>query len=135
MLSLIASILPSVFGVIDKAVTDKDKAAEIKASVQMQMMSNQSEEMKQAAAVIIAEAQGSDYQRNWRPTLMYLIMFLLVFNGVAVPLINAIWGIQLPILDAWKAIPSELWTVLQIGIGGYIAGRSGEKIASSLGGK
>ena len=36
-------------------------------------------------------------------------------------------------LDFWvpevQDIPTKVWTLLQIGLGGYILGRSGEKIA------
>ena len=34
----------------------------------------------------------------------------------------------------WLANPlaAEAWTLLQIGLGGYVAGRSGEKIVSQL---
>ena len=59
---------------------------------------------------------------------MYLIMFLLVFNGMVVPIANVMFDVQIPILEAWTAIPEQMWTLLTIGLGGYIAGRSGEKM-------
>ena len=31
-----------------------------------------------------------------------------------------------------ESVPDRLWTLLTVGIGGYVAGRSGEKIAKSL---
>ena len=136
MIGLIASIasavLPKLFGTIDKAVADKDLAAKLKMEMQVALLAVDSRELEAARSIIVAEAQGgSPAQRNWRPHLMYLIMGLLVFNGVAVP-IAAAYGVTLPILEAWTAIPSQMWTLLQIGLGGYIVGRSGEKMMKSF---
>lgn len=132
MLGLLGNILGPVLGIIDKAVPDKDLREKLKAELTREALDADSELNKAAASIIIAEAQGeSAAQRNWRPHLMYLIMGLLVFNGAVVPLVSAIWDIELPVLEAWSAIPSEMWTLLQIGLGGYIVGRSGEKIAKS----
>jgi hypothetical protein len=29
-------------------------------------------------------------------------------------------------------LPDELWTLLTVGVGGYVVGRSGEKVAKTL---
>jgi hypothetical protein len=128
--TLIGGILKPVVGIIDKKVKDKDLAEQLKTSIYTQILDNEAELGKAAANVIMAEAQSeSAAARNWRPHLMYLIMFLLVFNGMVIPLANVFWSVQIPVLEAWLAIPEQMWTLLQIGLGGYIVGRSGEKIA------
>lgn len=129
-------IIDKVLSVVDKAVPDKDMAVKLKAEIQSQFMQMDHEEVKtlmqEQASIIRAEAAGeSPAQRNWRPHLMYLIMGLMVFNGVAVPLVSVIWNVQLPVLEAWDAIPKEMWNLLSIGLGGYIIGRSGEKIVAN----
>lgn len=64
--------------------------------------------------IITAEATGQSWlQRSWRPITMLTFLALVVadsFGWLANPLAN------------------EAWVLLQIGLGGYVAGRSGEKI-------
>ena len=62
--------------------------------------------------IIVAEAQGSWLQKNWRPITMITFLILVV-------------------LDSFNILPNRLaneaWTLLQIGLGGYVIGRSVEK--------
>lgn len=78
------------------------------------------------AQVVTAEAQGESWlQRNWRPLLM------LWFGA----LVGAHWlGMTPENLD--PAAVGHLLDIVQLGIGGYVIGRSAEKIvktASSTG--
>ena len=126
--SIVGALAKPVTDIISEVVTDKDERNRIKARLMEAMLEQGNKEMEHASKIIVAEAQSeSAAARSWRPHLMYLIMLLLVFNGVAVPIANAIWGIDLPILDAYAAIPNQMWTLLTIGLGGYVAGRSAEK--------
>lgn len=114
--------------IIDKVIPDKSERDRLKHELNMAVLNQDAEFMKAASAIIVAEAGGeSAAQRNWRPHLMYLIMALLVWNGVAVPLVAAFTGTRIPVLEAWAGIPSQMWTLLTTGLGGYIMGRSIEK--------
>lgn len=132
--SLLTGPLIEIAGkVIDRVILDKAARAEAKAKLTNEILKNEADFAEAAARVIVAEAEGHSWmQRNWRPSLMFTIMGLLVWNGVCAPIITAAFQIELPLLQAWSAIPAEMWTLLTIGVGGYIAGRSGEKIASSM---
>lgn len=70
------------------------------------------------ASVIAEEARGNWLQRSWRPLVM-LTFALIVLAGTFV---------SLPILSD----TSRFWDLLEIGLGGYVVGRSGEKIASTM---
>lgn len=64
--------------------------------------------------IISAEAMGQSWiQRNWRPVTMLTFLGLVVCDSFG-------W-LPNPLAD-------EAWTLLQIGLGGYVAGRSAEKI-------
>ena len=67
--------------------------------------------------VVLAEAQGHSWlQRNWRPVTM------LTF----VALVAAKWlGFTAP--GVTEAVEMELMRLIQLGLGGYIVGRSVEK--------
>ena len=130
---MILGLIPALSGLlgkaIDRAIPDKTEANRLKSEINAQLIQLDAKELDAAQAIIVAEAQGeSPVQRNWRPHLMYLIMFLLVFNGVVVPIGNVMFGVEIPVLEAWDAIPGPMWNLLTIGLGGYIAGRSGEKM-------
>ncbi|NBX28752.1 MAG: hypothetical protein EBR55_11035, partial [Chitinophagia bacterium] len=64
---------------------------------------------------------------SWRPLLMYVLIFVLVFNYIFAPIIKMITG-----LVVGFELPGDVWTLLQIGLGGYVVGRSGESIARTL---
>lgn len=140
---VIGKVVEKGLDVVDEWVEDKDKANELKAEIKEQIEKNTHEEdiakihadtakFAEKAGIVKAEIQGEDKaQRTWRPHLMYFIMGLMAFNGVLVPLIAA-FGVDIPVLEAWKAIPKPMWHVLMIGLGGYVGGRSAEKITREI---
>jgi len=77
--------------------------------------------------VIIAEAQGNWIQRSWRPILMLSIVTIVVNNYLVYPYL-ALFGVPCIVLE----LPEKLWSLMEIGVGGYILGRSGEKIVDRL---
>ncbi|QDE27280.1 3TM-type holin [Paremcibacter congregatus] len=114
-------ILGGIFGVIDKVVPDKDLAQKIKFDVQSQAHSGEMKELDAAMKIIVAEAQGGAWlQRSWRPVTM------LTFTG----LIVAKWlGVTAPGIT--EQIELELFAIIKIGLGGYVFGRSAEKVATA----
>lgn len=118
MLSLLTALIAPLFSTIDKVVTNKAEAEKIKLALQQDMLTNKASEFKAAAEIIIAEAKGESWlQRNWRPVLM------LWFAG----LIGAHWmGFTAPNIS--EEILNGLLDIVKIGIGGYVIGRSTEKI-------
>ncbi len=127
---MIAAILPAITTLIgkaiDKAVPDKDQASKLKADLTLQLIEMNKSELKSATDIIVAEASGESWlQRNWRPILM------LFFAG----LVGAHWlGFTAPNLPPDVVI--NLLDIVQIGIGGYVLGRSAEKVTKAyVGGK
>ena len=89
----------------------------MKQDIQQKLLSGQLKELEAQASIITAEAKGGWLQRNWRPILM------LVFAGLVV----AHWfGFTAPNIP--ESVQNSLLNIVLIGVGGYIAGRSGEKI-------
>ena len=74
--------------------------------------------------IVESEAKGESWlQRNWRPLLMCICMFIVFNNYVLVPYF------QLPV----TTLDEHIWTLMDLGVGGYVAGRSLEKISENLG--
>lgn len=75
-----------------------------------------------ASRIIAAEASSESWlTSNWRPLVM------VTFTGLVV----ARWfGVSVPLPPELEV---ELFSIIKIGIAGYIGGRSAEKIADSVG--
>ena len=79
--------------------------------------------LENQAKVIVAEAQSESYLvANWRPITMLSFVTIVVNNYIFAPYLQ-LFGVPYVILD----IPPDMWGLLQIGIGGYIASRGAEK--------
>ncbi len=132
--AILGPLLPIIDKVIDRLIPDKAKAAEVKLQLQGEMMRAEADLAQAAASVVVAEATGHSWmQRNWRPLLMFLMMGMLVWFIVVIPLLSAIFGLGVLTVtrDAINSVPQGVWTLLSIGVGGYIGGRSIEKVAAS----
>lgn len=120
IVSAVSTLLSKVFDVVDKSIEDKDKAAELKASLQNTIIGSHLEELKAASSIIVAEAQGESWlQRSWRPITMLTFVSLIVARwlGLAAP------GIT-------ETLEMKLMSIVEIGLGGYVIGRSLEKTAA-----
>ena len=123
ILSIIKNLIPTIGRTIEKAVTDKDAARRLKAEIETLLITAQSSMVESQSKIIIAEAQGESWlQRNWRPVTMLTFVFIIANNYIFVPYAVA-FGSGVPMLD----IPPGMWSLLTVGIGGYIGGRSYEK--------
>lgn len=119
------SLIPVFNKLIERLFPDKEAQDKAKAEMMTIMADAKAKEMDSKASVVVAEAKGeSAAQRNWRPHLMYMFMFIIGFNFIISP-IAGMFGVVIPILE----IPPQMWYLLTLGVGGYIAGRSAEKIA------
>ena len=120
MLGILGAVAPMVkvlFKTIDKTIQNKGEAEKIKQSIQQQLLSGQLKELEAQASIITAEAKRGFLQRNWRPSLK------LIFAG----LIVAHWfGYTAPNIP--ESVQNSLLNIVLVGMGGYIVGRSGEKI-------
>lgn len=136
----VTGLFKPVADIIDELHTSKEEKAQAKVAIlgaQAELASNVLDyeaklaEMKRD--VIVAEAQGQSWlQRNWRPLVMTTFGAIVAWNYIIGPLGSWVsaWfgGPAFPALEMTQGF----WTLLSIGIGGYIAGRSGEKIASTM---
>ncbi len=127
MLSAIAPLAKILFSTIEKAVPDKDLQERLKAQLNEQLLKSSTEELKAAASIVEAEAKAGWFTASWRPLLMYVLIFVLVFNYIFAPIIKMFTGLVIGF-----DLPGDVWTLLQICLGGYVVGRSGESIAKSL---
>jgi hypothetical protein len=75
------------------------------------------------AKVLEAEAKASSWlTQSWRPIVMLCFAGILVYSFFIGPMFDL----------KTVPLPDDLWTLLQVGIGGYVGGRTVEKLAEIL---
>lgn len=115
------AVLAAVAGIVDKLIPDPKAAAEAKLKLYELEKAQQLAELQGAVQIIVAESSGNLLQRSWRPLLM------LTFGG----LIVARWfGWSAPNLSETEYV--HLWNIVELGIGGYVIGRSVEKTVPAI---
>ena len=73
--------------------------------------------------VLVAEAQSKSWlTASWRPIVMLSFAGILVYSFFIGPMAEL----------KTVPIPADLWTLMKLGIGGYVGGRSVEKLAEIL---
>ena len=109
---------------IDKIIPDKEAADKAKLELIRLEQEGKLTELKAQAQIINTEAASQHWlAANWRPITM------LIFVG----LIVARWfGWAAPNLAEEEYI--KLWSIVELGLGGYVIGRSVEKIVPTIAG-
>lgn len=78
--------------------------------------------LESQTALVKAEAEGASFlQRTWRPLTMLVFVALVTLNTLA----------QTFGLSRFD-LPPDLWLLIQIGLGGYVGGRTLEKVVPGV---
>lgn len=97
---------------------DELKRQELAQRLPLAILEHSSAIESAAASIIKAEAEsGSWLTRSWRPITMLTFVTLIVarWMGFAAP-------------DLTEAEYLKLWDIVQLGLGGYVVGRTAEKL-------
>ncbi|MEB3202966.1 MAG: 3TM-type holin [Synechococcus sp.] len=123
---MIQAIIPALAPVLTKIVgslfPDPTEKAKAEAEMMRQLLAHQGELESAAAKIIQTEAASSHWlAANWRPLTMLTFVVLIVARW---------FGWAAPNLSEAEYI--KLWSIVEFGLGGYVVGRSVEKIAPSI---
>ena len=123
---MIAALLPALVPILGKAlgnlIPDPAVKAQAEAEIAKQLLAPSAELERAAGDIVLAEAKSEHFlAASWRPILM------LTFGA----LIVARWlGYSAPGISEAEVL--KLWDIVQLGLGGYVIGRSAEKIAPQI---
>ncbi len=133
VVSAVASIMNGpVNKIIDAYVHDQELRRRLKAELESNLVLQLSKSLELGQAVVMAEVKSEHWlTRSWRPLLMLTLTGFLIFAGFILPLADMLAGRELPFSPRWQTLPDGFWDFLSIGVGGYIGGRSLEKIAGT----
>jgi hypothetical protein len=120
-LKFISDIFKPAADLVDNLHTSEDEKGKLRVqldSIATDLISKyielESKYLQAQSSIIQAEANGqSSLQRNWRPVTMLIFVSLVVFDSYG-------W---LP-----NRLAPEALDIIKIGLGGYVVGRSAEKV-------
>lgn len=116
-----SGLLRPIVDLIDELHMSGEEKAQLRmgiAAAQLEFASRvldyEAKMLEAQTSVIRAEATGQSWiQRSWRPITMLSFLGLVVFDSFG--------------LLTFRLAP-QAWDLLQIGLGGYVVGRSAEKV-------
>lgn len=119
--TLFNGITSTIGRTIEKLSTNSTEKEKLKTQINYELLNYLSTLTEAQQNIITTEAKGNYLQRSWRPIVM-LTFTLIIVLGIF---------IDIPLLKD----DSPFWDLIEIGLGGYVIGRSAEKITTTIGKK
>lgn len=114
----VTNLVSAVGEIVDRLTLPGREKKQLETDILQLLIAVEEKTITEQAAAIREEARGNWLQRSWRPLVM-LVFALIVLAGTFT---------TLPILSD----TSRFWDLLEIGLGGYVIGRGGEKMAAAI---
>jgi hypothetical protein len=118
----LSEVVNSIGNAVDNVITNDEERSQAKEQL-TEIVTNYSQSMTNSAKdVLVTEMGGNWLQRSWRPIIMLAFGFIVVYEYF----LSKVFG--------WPAanLPENFWGLLEIGMGGFVIGRSAEKITKTL---
>lgn len=137
-LSLIINLVSSLMSgpinkLLDAHIKDAELRKKLQAELELKLTDHLGKSLELEQAIVLAEIRSEHWlSYSWRPILMLVLMGFLLLVGLVLPLADLLAGRTLPFNPRWQVLPPQFWEFLSIGVGGYIGGRSLEKIAGKV---
>ena len=120
--ALIPALAPIIGQIVGSLFPDPTEKAKAEAEAMRQLLAHQGEIEAAAAKIIQTEAASTHWlAANWRPLTMITFTALIVARWM---------GWVAPNLSEAEYL--KLWSIIEFGLGGYVVGRSVEKVAPSI---
>lgn len=117
-MKILSNLVGEVGGIIDSLAVSSKEKKQIQADLTRAIGRQEEELLRSQASIITSEAGGNWLQRSWRPIVMLVFTFIVLLGTFT----------TIPLLSD----TSRFWDLLEIGIGGYVIGRSAEKVVNIL---
>jgi hypothetical protein len=128
------NLVEKIGDAFDKNFTSKEERDKARNELMTGLFLLITDMTKMSQEVALAEAGGNWLQRSWRPLMMLAFGFIIVTTWFVFPLMNIfIKSAELSIFIMQLKEATQFWDVVQLGLGGYMIGRSAEKIVDSMG--
>jgi hypothetical protein len=128
---LAGPLIGKLVGLVVEFQKRKATEAEVRAEVEKTIMQTFADVSREQADVIKAEINGENWlQRNWRPLTAICFAFVVFFYGILSPILVGWFGF--PPVRVGDDLLRWIMDAVVICLGGYIGGRSLEKIVQMV---
>lgn len=107
--------------VIDSLTTTNEEKSAAKAALAEIVLTNLNGLAQAQSEVLKTEMKGNWLQRSWRPLVMLSFVVLLSIRWTGISNHHIDLSLELKLMD-----------IIELGLGGYVVGRSIEKVASTV---
>lgn len=114
-------VIEKVGNVVDNVFTNDEEKSEAKKQLTEVVLNSLNRMAEVQGEVIKTEMQGNWLQKSWRPLIMMAFGVILICKWFGFTDGNIDHELELKLMD-----------IVQLGLGGYVVGRSAEKIASTV---
>lgn len=126
LLKVVSDLVKNIGEAFEKNFTSKDERLKARNDLMAQAGSILDVLQARRTQTLQAEMNGNWLQRSWRPIIMLMFGSIVLFAYFIQP-------VFFPGTDQVALTLNEnFWDLLKLGLGGYIVGRSGEKIATAV---
>jgi hypothetical protein len=116
----IVEIIGAVTGVLAKVIPDPQKRMEVEAEIQKALLASQAVIYDAMKSVMAADAASEGWlTRNARPIVVMWCLGMITWVVV-----SPMFGLQSATISAIRAVLTDLWNLVMVGIGGYILAKS-----------
>lgn len=113
-----AELVDSLHTSDDERLKHKERLLDVQAAAMQRVFEYEKESLQAQANIVNSEAKSEHWlTATWRPITMLTFLALAVGDSMG-------W-LEAPLRD-------EAWELLQLGLGGYVVGRSAEKLANTF---
>lgn len=112
----------SLGSAIDGIATSEEEKLKAKNELTTIVMDHLVSFQQTVSTVLLAEMNGNWLQRSWRPIIMLAFGFIIIYRYF----ISPVFGFTA------IEMPERFWDLLEFGMGGYVIGRSVEKVADTV---
>lgn len=117
----VETVANSITPIVDNLTTSDEEKSNAKTQLTSVVLNSLVQVAEAQKEVIIQEMKGNWMQKSWRPLMM------LTFGGILVCKWFGITDSTIP-----QDLELELMSIIKIGLGGYVVGRSVEKVSDSV---
>lgn len=115
------SLIPTILGLVQRIIPDKQSQKDASAELLRMIVEGDLRDVEARANVVMSELNSQNFlAASWRPIMMFVFMGLVV---------GAWFGFVPPNMP--PEMIDHVFSLLEIGMGGYVVGRSAEKIAET----
>jgi hypothetical protein len=121
-------IVKSITEVVGKFIPDPTVKAQLEAEVRKIVAEGQKAQYDAMSTIMAADASSdSAFTRNARPVVVY--WSLAVISSIVGA---SLFGVADPMIAALSQVPDKLYEMVAMGVGIFTAGRSAEKVATTV---